>query len=315
MTLPTDLTFLVPPGEAADWRVIVLCDAAAATGIFDKLPGTAEELADRAGLEPHAVRVVLDALVAVGVLEAGGDGRFTLGAAAPEAAAMATVRHHARALRRWATALEPQLRGEPTPDNAGFADPEMFHDALAVNARKAAPEIVDVCLRRFPEARSVLDLGGLHGEYSLEFARRGLRATMQDQPAMVDVARRRGRLDAAKVELFEGSFFDTVPDGPFDLAFCSGITHTFDGDRNRTLFHNLRPVIAPGGGVAIVTFLRGRNPLTPLFAVQMLVNDNGGDTHTEAEYREWLGEAGFAVDEAVLDLHHRQGARSVLFAV
>jgi hypothetical protein len=315
VTLPTDLTFLAPPGEAADWRIIVLCDAAAATGVFDKLPGTSEELAERTGLEPQAVRVVLDALAAVEILACGDDGRFTLGAAAPEPAAMATVRHHARALRRWATALEPQLRGEPAPDNAGLADPEMFHDALAVNARKVAPEIVDVCLQRFPEARSVLDLGGLHGEYSLEFARRGLRATMQDQPAMVDVARRRGRLEAAGVELFEGSFFDKVPDGPFDLAFCSGITHTFDGDRNRALFRKLRPVIAPGGGVAVVTFLRGRNPLTALFAVQMLLNDNGGDTHTEAEYREWLGEAGYAVDEAVLDLHHGQGPRSVLFAL
>ena len=315
MTLPADLTFLAPPGEAADWRVIVLCDAAAATGVFDKLPATAQELAERTGLEPRAVRVVLDALVAVGVLDTGGGGRFTLGPAAPEPAAMATVRHHARALRRWATALEPRLRGEPTRHPIDMPDPEMFHDALAVNARKVAPEIVDVCLQRFPQARSVLDLGGLHGEYSLEFARRGLQATMQDQPAMVDVARRRGRVQAAGVELFEGSFFETVPDGPFDLAFCSGITHTFDGDRNRTLFRNLRPVIAPGGGVAVVTFLRGRNALTTLFAVQMLVNDNGGDTHTEAEYRQWLSEAGFTVDEAVLDLHHGQGPRSVLFAV
>ena len=314
MTLPTDLTFLAPPGQAADWRVVVLCDAAAATGVFDKLPGTAEELGDRTGLEPQALRVVLDALAAVGVLETGDDGRFTLGAAAPDAAAMATVRHHARALRRWATAVEPRLRGESTRDPAGVADPELFHDALANNARKVAPEIVDVCLQRFPEARSVLDLGGLHGEYSLEFTRRGLRATMQDQPAMVDVARRRGRLEAAGVELFEGSFFEKVPEGPFDLAFCSGITHTFDGDRNLTLFTNLRPVVAPGGGVAVVTFLRGRNPLTPLFAVQMLVNDNGGDTHTEAEYRSWLAEAGFTVDDAVLDLLG-QGPRSVLFAV
>ena len=314
MTLPTDLTFLAPPGEAADWRVVVLCDAAASTGVLEKLPGTAEELSDRTGLEPQALRVVLDALAAVGVLESDGDGRFTLGSAAPEPAALATVRHHARALRRWATSLEPRLRGEPTRDPAGITDPEMFHDALAAHARKVAPEVVDVCLQRFPDARTVLDLGGLHGEYSLEFTRRGLQATMQDQPAMVDVARRRGRLEAAGVELFEGSFFETVPEGPFDLACCSGSTHTFAAERNRTLFRNLRPVVAPGGGVAVVTFLRGRNPLTPLFAVQMLVNDNGGDTHTEAEYRAWLGEAGFSVDEAVLDLPG-QGSRTVLFAV
>ncbi len=313
MTLPRDLTFLAPPGEAADWRTVLLCDAAAATGVFEKLPGTADELITRTGLDPQALRVVLDALVTLGVLETDADGRLVPGPGAPEPAAMPNVRHHARALKRWSNALVPRLRGESTRDPAGVADPEMFHDALANNARKVAPELVDVCLQRFPQARSVIDLGGLHGEYSLEFTRRGLKATMQDMPAMVEVARRRGRLDAAGVELFEGSFFEKVPDGPFDLAYCSGITHTFDGEHNLMLFRNLRRVVAPGGGVAVVTFLRGRNPMTALFAIQMLVNDNGGDTHTEAEYRAWLTEAGFTVDEAVLDLPG-QGARSVLFA-
>jgi hypothetical protein len=309
MPTPNDLTFLAPPGEIADWRMILLSDAAIATGLFDKLPGTVDELAGRTGLRSDALRVVLDALVTLGVLEAGAGGGYALGPAAPEPAAMPSIRHHARALRRWSTSIEPVLRGEETA-SSGITDPETFHDALARNAQKVAPELIDVCLQRFPDARSVLDLGGLHGEYSLEFTRRGLKATMQDMPAMIDVARRRGRLEAAGVDLFEGSFFEGVPDGPFDLAYCSGITHTFDGEHNLTLFKNLRPVV---GGVALVTFLRGRDPLTALFAVQMLVNDNGGDTHTEAEYRAWLTEAGFSVDEAVLDLPG-QGARSVLFA-
>jgi len=313
VALPTDLTFLAPPGQTADWRLILLCDAAASTSLFEKLPGTAEELLDRTGLDPQALRVVLDALRTLGVVEVGVDGRYRPGASGPEPADMARVRHHARAIRRWANAIEPRLRGEPTRDPAGVADPDLFHDALAANARTVAPEVVDACLQRFPMAASVLDLGGLHGEYALEFTRRGLRATMQDQPAMIDVARRRGRLDAAGVELFEGSFFETVPDGPFDLAFCSGITHTFDGDHNGMLFRNLRPIVPRGGGVAVVTFLRGRNPITSLFAVQMLVNDNGGDTHTEAEYRAWLTDSGFTVDDTVLDLPG-QGSRSVLFA-
>lgn len=311
MTAAPNLTFLSPPGEIADWRMVVLCDAAAAGGVFDHLPGTVDELAGRTRLEPHALRVVLDALVTLGVLTTAPGGAYAAGEGAPGPDAIASIRHHARALRRWGSALEPQLRGTPSP--AGDPDPEMFHDALSANARKAAPEVVDVCLARFPGAGSVLDLGGLHGEYTLEFARRGLRATMQDKPAMIDVARRRGRLETAGVELFEGSFFETVPDGPFDLAFCSGITHTFDGDRNMALYRNVRRVVAPGGGVAVVTFLRGRQPLTALFAVQMLLNDNNGDTHTEAEYREWLGDAGFTVDEAVIDLPGPT-ARSVLFA-
>jgi hypothetical protein len=311
MAAANDLTFLAPPGGVADWRLVLLCDAAIATGVFDKLPGTAEEVAERAGLAPQALRVVLEALATLEVLQADGQGSFSLGPAAPEPAAMPSLRHHARALRRWATSIEPQLRGEQSA--AGTVDPEMFHDALRRNAQQVAPSVVDAVMGRFPDARSALDLGGLHGEYSLEFTRRGLRATMQDMPAMVEVARRQGRLEGAGVALYEGSFFDSVPEGPFDIAFCSGITHTFGAEQNLTLFRNLRPVVAPGGGVAVVTFLRGRDPMSALFAVQMLINDNGGDTHTEAEYRAWLAEAGFAVDEGVLDLPG-QGARSVLFA-
>jgi len=293
--------------------MILLCDVAASTGLLDGLAGTAEAVATGRGLDPHAVRVVLDALTGWGIIARAGDGTYTAGVGLPAQEALATIRHHARSLRRWAAAAEPRLRGEPQGEPVRVADPEPFHDALAVTARRAAPEIVDTCLARFPDARSVLDLGGLHGEYALEFRRRGLRATMQDQPGMIDVARRRGRLEAAGVELFEGSFFETVPEGPFDLAFCSGITHTFDGDRNLTLYRNLRPVVAVGGGVAVVTFLRHRHPITALFAVQMLLNDNGGDTHTEQEYRQWLGEAGFVVDEGVLDLPGDR-SRSVLLA-
>lgn len=313
MTTANDLTFLAPPGEIADWRMVVLCDVAADRGVFDNLPGTVDEVAARTGLQPHALRVVLDALATLDVVQAGGDGRYAEGPAAPGPGRMASIRHHARALRRWSSALDPQLRGDEVPGSSTITDPEMFHDALANNARKVAPGVVDAVLARFPDARSVLDLGGLHGEYSLEFTRRGLRATMQDKPEIIDVVRRRGRLEAAGVDLFAGSFFDAVPPGPFDLAFCSGITHTFDGESNLTLYRNLRPVVAPGGGVAVVTFVRGRHPIGALFAVQMLLNDNGGDTHTEAEYRAWLGEAGFAVDEVVVDLPG-EGARSVLFA-
>jgi hypothetical protein len=313
VTPVNDLTFLAPPGEIADWRMVVLCDAAAERGVLDNLPGTTEEIAARTGLKPHPLRVVLDALVTLGITEVDPDGRYRRGPAAPGPERLPSIRHHARALRRWTSALGPQLRGEAVPESGGTVDPEMFHDALANNARQVAPRVVDAVLARFPGAETVLDLGGLHGEYSLEFTRRGLRATMQDQPAMIDVARRKGRLEAAGVELFAGSFFEEVPPGPFDLAFCSGITHTFDGDRNLALYRNLRPVVAPGGGVAVVTFIRNRHPIGALFAVQMLLNDNGGDTHTEAEYRSWLGQAGFTVDETVVDLLE-EGARSVLFA-
>ena len=312
MSVPSDLSFLTPPGEIADWRMIVLVDAVVSCGALAALPGTAADVAARLDLDGHGLRVALDALAAWGVVEAGPDNTYVPGPRAPSADQELTVRHHARALRSWASSLPARLTGEPVQFPTKPTDPELLLDALAVNARTAAPDIVDACLARFPDARRVIDLGGAHGEYALEFARRGLEATLQDMPIMVDIVARRGRLAEAGVELFAGSFFDVVAPGPFDLAFCCGINHTFDGEHNRALFGRLRPVIVPGGGVAVVSFVRGRYPVGDIFAAQMLSIGNGGDTHGEDEYRAWLAASGFRMDDRPVDVAGRP--LSVLFA-
>ncbi len=307
-----DVSFLAPPGQVADWRLTLLFDAAAGGGVLGALPGTAADVAGRLDLDPHGVRVVLDALIPWEVVERDADRSYRPGPQMPSPDAAFSLRHHARALRQWGEAIPDRLRGTPVETRPGMANPELFIDALAVGARQAAPQLVDLCLARFPKARSVIDLGGAHGEYSLEFARRGLQVTMQDLPTMTDIVARRGRLAEAGVELFAGSFFDAVPGGPFDLAFCCGINHTFDGDHNEDLFRRLRSVVSPHGGLTVVTFLRGRNPVADIFAVQMLAVGNGGDSHGEDEYRSWLTGSGFVVDEIAVDVAGRP--QSVLFA-
>ena len=309
----TDLSFLAPPGEVLDWRLAILLDVAVGEGVLSLLPGDVDDIARKRELDPRGVRVVLDALRSWDVVERTDGGSYRLGAAAPDAAATAVIRHHARAIARWSGSVRGRLRGEVNEQPAGIFDPETFLDALAVNARKAAPSLVDLCLQRFPDVRRVIDLGGGHGEYSLEFARRGLEVTMQDLPRMIDIAERRGRLAAAGVELVAGSFFDGVPEGPFDLAFATGIVHTFDGDHNLQLYRNLRPVVTDNGGVAVVTMVRGRNTIADLFAVQMFSNGHGGDTHAEDDHRRWLSDAGFEPDPRIIDLAGR--AQSMLFAV
>jgi SAM-dependent methyltransferase len=312
MATTADPGFLAPPGDVLDWRMLVLFDAAAGQGVLDALPGSADGVAASLGLDAHAVRVVLDALTAWRLVAREGDGRYALGPGAPARDVAAQWRHHARAIRSWSGSLDRRLRGEADAVPAGMADPELFIDALGTGARQGAPAVVDTVLARFPNARTVLDLGGGHGEYSLEFARRGLQATLQDLPVMVDILRRRGALADAGVELVAGSFFETVPDGPFDIAFCTGITHTFDAEHNRLLYRKLRPVVTPMGGIAVISFFRHRHPLADVFAVQMLANGRGGDTHSEEEYRAWLTEAGFVVDPEAVDLPGRP--QSALFA-
>jgi SAM-dependent methyltransferase len=166
-------------------------------------------------------------------------------------------------------------------------------EALAVNGQESVPGAVDACLERTPVARRVLDLGGGHGEYALECARRGLETTMQDQEHVIDGARARGRLAGAGVGLFGGSFFDLFPDERFDLVFCAGVTYTFDAARNTELCRRIRSILAPGGTLAVHIFLRGFDPLAAIVAVQMLSGGRGGDTHSEDDHRRWLAEAGY----------------------
>lgn len=295
-----DLSFLAAPGALTDWRMVLGYDAARETGILTGLPATPDELAGRLGLEARAVRAVLEELAVWSIVEREGEERYGAGPAAPAETEDAVLRQHAAVIRRWAGGLTDRVRGGALPPREAPSrpPPEILLRFLAANARRLTSVVADACLERFPGAEHVLDLGGGHGEYSLELARRGLRPTMQDLPHVIAIAERDERLRTAGVELFAGDFFEQLPRGPFDLVLCAGVTHTFDGGRNRQLYRRLQPIVAPGGGLAIVTFLPRSNAVASIFAVQMLVVTSEGDTHSEEDYRRWLGDAGFASVEA-----------------
>lgn len=280
--------------------MVVLCNAAAEAGIFTALPASPAALAGRLGLDEHAVRVVLEALAVWSVVEAPAAGVWELGPAAPSVDAAAVLCHHARALTSWSSNLDDRLHGrsssQPPPSPQKVAQ---MLDALTVNGRESAPGTVDACLARVPGATRALDLGGGHGEYALELARRGLGVTMQDQDHVIQTAREVGRVEQAGIVLFAGDFFEALPQGPFDLVLCAGVTYTFDGPRNVELYRRVRAVLAPGGLLAVHTFLRGTDPRATLFAVQMLSAGRGGDTHSEEEHRRWLGDAGYNSVEVV----------------
>ena len=295
-----DLSFLAAPGLVADWRILLLHDTAAATGILAALPGTAEELGAVLGLDPAAVRVILDALAIWDVVEVGRAGCYAAGPALPPPIAAAVWRHHARAIRLWAREIDGRLGADATSRPAsGPADLALWLEGLAVNARASAPDAVDACLARVEGARRVLDLGGGHGEYAREFARRGLSVTLQDRPEVIEIARAAGRLEDEGIRLFAGDFFECLPADQFDIVFCAGVAYTYDADRNLDLAGRVRKLLDDGGAFAVLTFLRGSAPVAPLFAVQMLAVGRGGDTHSHDEHRRWLLGAGYDMVESL----------------
>lgn len=297
MSYGDDLSFLALPGEVADWRLVAAFDAAAEVGLFEELPATPTEAANRLGLDERAVRILLGALSVWGVVEEVDGSYSTHPDWSSDQGKAATLRHHARALRAWSTQLGDRLRG--TPPSPSEIPPErhrLWLEALATVARDRAPLVVESCLERFPNAHRVLDLGGGHGEHARAFARRGLSVVLQDTQPTIELLEG-SDLPRSGVELFGGDFFETLPDAQFDLVLCAGVTHTYDGERNRLLYRRLASILAPGGGLAIVTFLPERDPRALIFAVQMLAVSAGGNAHKESDYREWLKAEGYREPE------------------
>ncbi len=297
-------TFLAPPNETKDWRMVLLHEAAVDNGLLDALPGSPAALAADLGLEAHAVRVVLDGLAVWDIVVVDPEGVYALGPAAPEADGTAMLRHHARAIRNWSGITE-RLRGvKPDRTKMTPGGAEIMLDALAVMGRESAPDAVDTCLAQLPAAGSVLDLGGGHGMFGLEFSRRGLRSVLQDRPEVIELARRKDWLAGSDVELFAGDFFETLPDETFDIVFCAGVVYTFDAERILRLLGQVRSLIAPGGQLALHTFLRGTDERATIFSAQMLGGMSGGESHGEADFRRWFDQAGYRV-EATQQLQRR----------
>lgn len=310
-----DPNFLARPGELLDWRRVVLTQLAVDAGLIDRLPGTPESLAGgrngQPDLDPHSVRVLLEGLTVWEVVTVDGDGRFAAGPQLPGEADRHQLRQHAQFIGRWVNDLPDRLPDHRNRDRTPRS-PEALAGwlrSLGARARQQAPAIIDRCLEAFPDARRVLDLAGGHGEYGMEAARRGLEVTLFDLPAVIDVVGAWPELVESGVTLRPGDAFDDDVGGPYDLILCFGFSHTQPGERIAGLFGRLGQATAPDGGIAVNTFVRGESDVARLFAVQMLVAGNGGDTHRLEEYRRWLADAGYG-EPVLVD----RGTRTMLLA-
>ena len=260
-------SFFARPDHVDDWRKALAYDAVADAGVWAALPASTEALSAQLALDTRAVRIVLDALVQWGVVTVDEDGRYGPGPQMPSAEEEAVLRHHGRAIRNWSRVIDDRLHGaDAAPAGPAGCRSATGMDALAVFARQWAPTLVDACLARFPDATTALDLGGGHGEYALELARRGLRVTMQDRPEVTASVDR--RLTRSGIDVFAGDFFEQLPDATFDFVLLANVAHMFDAAHNVELYRRVLPYINAGGGLAIMAFVRGRDPRSAIFALR-----------------------------------------------
>jgi cyclopropane fatty-acyl-phospholipid synthase-like methyltransferase len=83
----------------------------------------------------------------------------------------------------------------------------------------------------------------------------------------------------------------------YDLILLSAISHSFTPEQNRDFFRRAYAALAPGGRFIVREFILESDKTSPrsaaLFSLNMLVGTEGGASHSEAEYEEWLRDSGF----------------------
>jgi predicted O-methyltransferase YrrM len=287
--------------------------SAAEMNLFTRLeekPSSAKDLAGRLHADPRGMAILLDALAAMGLLDKEAGTYRTVPAAAPflsdqsPRSVLPMILHAAHLWEIW-SGLTGIVRGggspEPPESEAKDADElQAFIGAMHVVGMPMAEKIV-TAVQPGP-ARNLIDVGGASGTYTIAFLQAApeLKATLFDRPAVIQMARKRlaeaGVLD--RVRLVAGDFYRNELPGGHDLALLSAIIHQNSPEENVDLFQKVFRALIPGGRIVIRDHVMEPDRTEPkdgaIFAVNMLVNTEGGSTYTYDEIRGWLEEAGFA---------------------
>lgn len=148
---------------------------------------------------------------------------------------------------------------------------------------------------------SVLDLAAGSGVWSIALAQQSpqVRVTAVEWPGVIPVTQRVAtRIGVAdRFRFVGGDLLETDFGGGHAIAIAGHILHSEGEARSRLLLRKAFDALAPGGTIAIAEILVDANRTAPLpaliFAVNMLVNSERGDTFSFDEISEWLRDAGF----------------------
>src|SRR2546429_3446833 len=147
----------------------------------------------------------------------------------------------------------------------------------------------------------VLDLGAGSGIWGIALAQKStlVRVTAVDWAGLIPTTKRITQKFgvADRFKFIEGDLLEANFGNDYDIATLGHILHSEGEERSRQLLKKTFRALKSGGTIAIAEWLvndERTQPLPPLmFAVQMLVNTEKGDTFSFNEIKSWLEETGF----------------------
>ena len=268
----------------------------------------AEQIGTRIHANARAAEMLLNALVALGLVTKNGD----IYSNTPEPARFFVqdskdnhrngLLHTANIWHRWSTLTDAVRHGTCIPIDSD-STPEWTADFIAGmdrNAKARAPLLVKAL--GSAGVRRILDLGGGSGAYSIAFAKASsnVRCEILDVPEVVPLTTayvsKAGV--SAQVSLRSGDMLTDDLGSGYDIIMLNAICHMFSEEQNQQLFRRARQALAPNGRLVVQDFILNRDKTGPLhaalFSLNMLVATDHGASYSETEYSGWMKNAGFA---------------------
>jgi precorrin-6B methylase 2 len=270
---------------------------------------TSAGIASLLGTDPRATDRLMNALCSIGLLTKE-NGRFSNSPAARECLVrdspgyLGGLSHTVNLWNKWTTLTESVRTGrcvrDRRVDQRGEQWLTAFIAAMHDRAVRQAPAVVGQI--DLSGVSRILDVGGGSGAYAMAFvrAKAGISATVFDLPDVLPLTRtyveREGL--SQNVRTVPGDYLKDTLGKDFDLVFLSAIIHSNSPSENAELILKCAQALRPGGRVVVQDFIMDEERLTPshgtIFALNMLVGTDSGDTYIEAEVSGWMTAAGLS---------------------
>ncbi len=311
--MENDLTFLIPANIRTianafqQSRILLTAVELDLFSSIDKQMLTSNQIAEKLSTDHRATERLLNALYTMGFLRKVKNKFYNTESSSQYLVKgkpdfMGGLYHSIGLWSSWSTLTEAVKKGsyvETRNENSSINRNEAFISAMHYRGQHQAKIIC--LLLNLQNVKRMLDVGSGSGAYTFEFLKLSpsLTSVIFDLPSIIPITKKyvedSGFSD--RIELIEGNYLSDNFPGHFDLVFLSSIVHINSYEQNRSLIKKCFDVLNTGGKIIIKDFIMNDQRTDPpegtIFALNMLVNTECGDTYTEAEMKEWLTSAGF----------------------
>jgi precorrin-6B methylase 2 len=282
--------------------------------MLDGDPKTIEQASAVTGASTRGLRILANALAGVNLLAKDSEGRYST---TPESSLFLVstkpsfqggIYKHitSQLLPKWMQLYDVVRSGVPaTAVNVQGAGAEFFEkfvaDIFPMSYPAARALAAELDLASAQHDVRVLDVAAGSGVWGIALAQASprVRVTALDWPGVLNVTRQMSQRFGleSRFEFLAGDLREADFGSGYQVATLGHILHSEGEERSRALVRKLFQALSPGGAIAIGEFLvdnERKGPVTGLiFAVNMLVNTEAGDTYSFEEISSWLAEAGF----------------------